>query len=487
MTSAVEDQRAFIEELECAREAVQNKLTNLIERRTETADLLKRMVTGLEKRGFERAELASTARARAMTNEIGELDAEIARAKDVLAGIDEHLDKRRGDAERSGADSPDLQRIKASPERARVSVSEPVTYQRGDRRHSYLQDLIRNQLNLDPTGEARDRLMRHAQDVATLPGYAEARDLSRTDGSGGYFAPPAWLVDQFIKVARPGRPFADAVQKQQLPPGTDSINIPKVMTGTATGIQTADNTSVVEQDLTDSFVNAPVRTIAGQQGISLQLLDQSPVAFDEIVFQDLVADYAVQVDKQVLYGSGTTGQVLGVHNTNGIQTIPVSSVDIQGVYSAIAQAITLVNTSRYLPPDAIFMHPRRFGWFTAQLDSEHRPLFLPDAQSPMNAVGIQDRVAAESVVGRMQGIPIVADNSIGTTFGSETPTGTEDAIYVVRSTDLVLYESGLRTRVLPEVRADTLTILVQAYGYLAFASRYPSSVVEISGLTAPVW
>jgi HK97 family phage major capsid protein len=150
----------------------------------------------------------------------------------------------------------------------------------------------------------RDRLMRHAHEVATSDEYTEFRDLDRVDGSGGYAVPPAWLMTQYIELARPGRAFANLCQRQQLPGGTDSINIPKLLTGTATAMQTADNTPVTQVDLTDTFVNAPVRTIAGQEGLAIQLIDQSPIAFDDVVFRDLVASHAATTDHQVIQGSG---------------------------------------------------------------------------------------------------------------------------------------------------------------------------------------
>jgi hypothetical protein len=57
---------------------------------------------------------------------------------------------------------------------------------------------------------------------------------------------------------------------------------------------------------------------------------------------------------------------------------------------------------------------------------------------------------------------------------------------VLRASDLVLWESGLRTRILPETKASTLTILCQLYGYVAFsAGRFPQSVAELTGLTPP--
>jgi HK97 family phage major capsid protein len=404
-----------------------------------------------------------------------------------IVGLDERIEEIRAEVERSGQINASLSRIRRA-EGTITKVREQAIYQKGDPRRSYMQDMIKVALNVDDTGDCRDRLLRHAQDVQTLDEYTEYRDISRVDGQGGYAVPPAWLMNQYIELARPGRAFANLVQRQPLPGGTDSINIPKLLTGTSVGVQVSDNSTVADVDLTDTFINAPVRTIAGQQGVAIQLIDQSPIAFDDVVFRDLVAAHAAATDQQVLGGSGTSGQVLGVNYTPGINTIAVDSVTIQGVYSSIANAIQTVHTTRFLPPEVIVMHPRRWGWFLSLLDTTDRPLFLPAANSPMNVGGVLTDVASQQVVGNMHGLPVVTDPNITTTNGSETPTGTEDIIYVVRASDLVLWESGIRARVLPETKAANLTVLLQIYNYLAFsAARYPQSIVEITGLTAPTF
>jgi HK97 family phage major capsid protein len=408
-----------------------------------------------------------------------------------IVGLDERIEEIRAEVERSGQINSSLARIRRA-EGTITKVREQAIYQKGDHRRSYMQDMIKVALNVDDTGECRDRLLRHAQDVATLPEYMEFRDISRVDGQGGYAVPPAWLMNQYIELARPGRAFANLVQRQPLPGGTDSINIPKILTGTAVGVQTADNTTVTDVDLTDTFINAPVRTISGQQGVAIQLIDQSPIAFDDVVFRDLVAAHAAATDQQVLSGSGSGGQVLGVNFTPGILTVAVDAVTIQGVYSAIANAIQQVHTQRFLPPEVIVMHPRRWGWFQSLLDTADRPLFLPAANGLWNAAGVLTDVASQQVVGQMFGLPVVTDPNISINSGSEyssTPQyGDEDVIYVLRASDIVLWESGIRARVLPETKAANLTVLLQIYNYLAFsAARYPASVVTITGLTPPAF
>jgi HK97 family phage major capsid protein len=270
-----------------------------------------------------------------------------------------------------------------------------------------------------------------------------------------------------------------------LPGGTDSINVPKLLTGTTTAFQTADNTPISNTDLTDTFINAMVYTIAGEQDLALQLIDQSPTAFDEVVFKDLVASHAATTDQAVIAGPGTGNVILGVHSTPGIQTLTVAAQTLAAVYAAIANGIQLIHTSRFLPPTAIFMHPRRWGWLLSLLDENQRPLFLPNANSPVNAAGILEAVESQQIVGQMQGVPVVTDPNVPTNFGGGT---NQDPIYIARMSDLMLWESGIRARVLPQTLAKGLTVGLQVYSYIAFtAARYPQSVVEIQGLLPPTF
>ncbi|MEV6737885.1 phage major capsid protein [Streptomyces sp. NPDC051104] len=403
---------------------------------------------------------------------------------ETLRSLDERITELSEEAERENQVTAGAAAIRRAQSRVQ-SVTEGRTYAQGNGR-SYLQDIMRVQLNMDGDGQAIERLRRHAQDVQTDPEY---RDLSRTDGQGGYFVPPVWLMEQYAELARAGRAYANLCNGQALPPGTDSINIPKVATGTATAVQTADNVAVQETDLTDTSVTAPVRTIAGQQDVAIQLLDQSPISFDQVIFRDLVADYATKADLQVIAGSGSAGQVTGVRSTPGITTVTYTDATptVSKLYSKIADAVQRVHTLRYMAPTVIVMHPRRWAYLLAASDSNGRPLVVPDSGNPQNAVGTLGAVASQQVVGQMHGLPVVTDPNMPTTLGAST---TEDVIHVLRASDLLLFESGIRTRVLPEVGSGNLTVRLQVYGYIAFtAGRYPSSVVEIggTGLIAPTF
>jgi hypothetical protein len=85
----------------------------------------------------------------------------------------------------------------------------------------------------------------------------------------------------------------------------------------------------------------------------------------------------------------------------------------------------------------------------------------------------------------MIGLPVVLDANIPTNLGTD-----EDMIVLARMTDQWLWESSIRTRVLPDVGSGTLTVRLQVYGYLAFSGgRYPESIATVggTGLIAPTF
>ncbi|HZG96449.1 MAG TPA: DNA primase [Mycobacteriales bacterium] len=60
----------------------------------------------------------------------------------------------------------------------------------------------------------------------------------------------------------------------------------------------------------------------------------------------------------------------------------------------------------------------------------------------------------------------------------------QDVVLVLNTNESYLYESTIRTRVLPEVLSGTLTCRIQAYGYIALATRQAKSIAVITGTGA---
>lgn len=375
--------------------------------------------------------------------------------------------------------------------------SEPMTYDKWSG-NGYFRDMAilagagLDQLAGSLAPDARARMQQHAKEVeieartdkkiaerlaeirATPKSLQEQRvNPNTTAGTGGEFVPPLWLVSQYIPFVRPGRVFANRCNNQTLPPGIDIINIPKITVGSLTAIQTANAAAVTSQDITTSTVSAAVNTIAGQEDISMQLLEQSPLAMDGVIFDDLSRDYDQRLDVQVVMGTGANGQHRGVLAVVGATTntditkannITVSSAVFHDASTSATQFRSIVNgknqieTLRFAPATAIWVHPRRANsWEFTAVDSTFRPLFVPYA--PFNALGIENPNVFQGVAGSLSGLPVIKDANMSTTMlATATTGGTADAIVVLKEDDLYLWEGSMRMRALPEILSGTLEL-----------------------------
>ncbi|MFI6270728.1 phage major capsid protein [Micromonospora zamorensis] len=353
---------------------------------------------------------------------------------------------------------------------ARVTAEPEVYRKRGD--HSYFRDLFRAQhMN---NRDSVDRLVRNDR---AMSGSTEYRALTTTDGAGGDFVPPLWMVQDFINLARAGRVVADQVRHQALPAGTDTISLPRLATGTAVAEQSSQNSAVQNTDATTGSVSANVATIAGQQVISQQLLDQSPVNMDDILLADLAADYAIKLDTFVISNNATNK--VGLLSVSGLNAVTYTdaSPTVGELWAKIADAIQQIHTGRLMPPDKIFMHPRRWAWFTAAMDSAGRPLI--GATNSQNAIGNSGAPTSQGWVANIQGLDVFIDPNIPINLGAGT---NEDRIIVLRSSDTILYEGTPRSETFRETKADQLSVLLRFYNYAALhASRLPKSVSVIAG------
>jgi HK97 family phage major capsid protein len=321
-------------------------------------------------------------------------------------------------------------------------------------------------------------------------GIQEKRALSRTDGSGGYFTSPGWLVDQFVPGPRAGSPFANLWQRLPMPAGVSSINLPRFKTGLQSGAM-IDGASVPSGGGTDSALTANLVTLAAQADVSLQWVDQSPAPAVDTLGGDLAADFMIQLDGQLLLGSGASGQAQGVisagtlaaanliwlKNTNN--TAAMTWANGGGASPAIAGSIhesaamlkAKIAYYRGRSATAYVMNEATWSIYSAAADSQQRPLNHGDGP-PM-----------------LHNIPVILDQNLPSTFGGASapvigvssgvtsPTdgnGTWAPILCGRWQDCILWQSEPQIRVMLQVLSGSLQARFQVYCYVAAA---PNRVV----------
>lgn len=328
---------------------------------------------------------------------------------------------------------------------------------------------------------AADRLRRNEAAV-------ETRDGTTGSTSFGAFIPPVWLVDKLAEKARAGRVVPDLIGVAG-PPTSNSMVIPRVTTGSATAIQASENATVTETDMVTVSLTLPTSTIAGIQDVSVQSIELGDAGQDQILFSDLISDYNRALDSNCIIGTGASGQLLGLDALTGFNAVTYTdaSPTVAEAYPKVADAIQQVATGRFAAAEAILMHPRRWGWITAAVDTQGRPFVVPEGNGPTNAPGTFSTVTAQGRVGTLQGLPVYTSANVPTNLGAGT---NEDEIYVFRPADLLLYEGPVRAEVFRDVGSANLTIRFRVYSFVnLFVGRFPAGVSKITGtgLVAPTF
>ncbi len=442
-------------------------LTKIVEQRSAKMSIIDATlaVASDEERDLTDTELANI---KALGSEMEKLDARIEQLQD--------LEERRAKVEAITAKIEPAETRTAGG--ARVTSEEPTYHARGS--HSFLADAISSEFSRDY--DAIERIGRYNREVKL-----EKRDV----GTGAFagLVVPQYLVDLYAPLARAGRPVADICRKHTLPAQGMTVNISKVTTGTAVAYQAAENDTATETNIDDTLLTVNVNTIAGMQDVSKQAILRG-ANIEEVVLADLISAYNTKLDNGILNGSGSSGEPTGLTTAlTAVVTYTDGSPTVSELYPKIVDGIQRVQSAVFQGPNFVIMHPRRLGFLLAGVDGQNRPLVVPNANGPMNAVGTYSGLGyGQSGQYSILGLPVITDANVTITNGSGS---NEDLIYIVSSDEMHLWEAPqMPTYVRFEQPDGKVAIRIVLFGFSAFsAQRRPlaGSIISGTGLVTPTF
>jgi HK97 family phage major capsid protein len=376
--------------------------------------------------------------------------------------------------------------------------NEPRTYSMHKDRTgeaSWFSDMYLRREQNDPG--AGERLLRHGREVE-VDSRSNPDMLTRAVTTSGFagLVTPQWLLDLAAEPLRTGRPAANVCQGLPLPAEGMTLNIPRGTTGATAAAQATENTSVSSTDEVWADLQIPVRTVAGQQDVSRQSLERGMPGLDALVYLDLAGAYHAEIDRQVVTGSGASGEMLGIRLTAGINTATAFGAGVTAptfVSKTAGQITAVASSGTKVQPNVWLAHPRRWGWLTSLSDTQGRPLVIPGVGGPMNVPalvtypggysgdGDQTSTTTLSSVGSLHGLPLFTDANIPTNLG----TPSEDVAFALDRRHMLLWEDGdgqPRQLRFEQTLGNQLTVKLVIYGYAAFtAGRYPTAVGRVGG------
>jgi HK97 family phage major capsid protein len=300
--------------------------------------------------------------------------------------------------------------------------------------------------------EARKRLQREGV-------TREQRTLSTTVTAGGNFAPPVFLFEQFATAVRSASVLPQLLPENTLPGEirSEQLFTPRITTGATALPQNPQNSAVSSTDIVESMVGNPIATAAGMQDVSQQLIDHSNI--DLVLAADLGRALGAQLDSQLISGSGTNSQALGLVTVTGITSTAYTdaSPTQQEAFVKILQACSDLAVALGKPADAILLHPRRSAWFRNWRDA---------------ATGIPAVIPWPAKVTDTPNVP--------TANGAST---NEDFALVLRTDELPIYLEAPVFRAQVDVTgSNTLTARFVASQYVAgLFTRRPEAIAKVSG------
>jgi HK97 family phage major capsid protein len=438
-----------------------NFLTQLQEKRNSKNELIDATLNRAaeEDRDLNEIEVANVS---ALALEIEKLDARIEQISEI---------ETRKTAANELAKRVEVSTPNATPVGGwKVTSEEPTYHARG--KNSFLADAMNAEFSRD--FEAQERITRYNREL-----QVEKRDVGTAAFAG--LVVPQYLVDLYAPLARAGRPVADICRKHVLPAQGMTVNISKVTTGTAVGYQAAENDTATETNIDDTLLTVNVNTIAGMQDVSKQAILRG-ANIEDVVLADLISAYNTKLDYGILNGSGSSGEPTGITTAlTAVVTATDASPTVAELYPKIVDGIQRVQSAVFQGPNFIIMHPRRLGFFLAGVDDQKRPLVVPNANGPMNAVGTYSGLGyGQTGQYSMLGLPVITDANVTTTNGDGS---NEDLIYIVSSDEMHLWEAPqMPTYVRFEQPDGKVAIRIVLFGFSAFtAQRRPLAGAIIGG------
>ena len=269
------------------------------------------------------------------------------------------------------------------------------------------------------------------------------------------FNPTQYLSSIFVSNTNFGRAAVDACGRAALPASGLTLNIPSLITPTDTAptvAATAESAAPSDTGMTSEYLSYTVSKYAGQQTISLELIERSdPVFMDQLMIQ-LERAYLKATDAAViaaLIASGTAATATAATSAGLISFLSAESAKAYAGTSYFAKNVVLGTGT--------------WGAVMGYTDSTGRPIY--NASQPWNAAG---DVKSSSIKGNLLGLDAYVDvNAVATN-------GADNSAFVIAPEAVTVFESP--TAMFSVNVVGSMSVNLAIYGYMAPAVLQPKGV-----------
>lgn len=259
------------------------------------------------------------------------------------------------------------------------------------------------------------------------------------------FNPTQYLTNMFVSNTNFARPAVDACGRAALPASGMTLSIPSLITPTDTAptvASTAESAAPSNTGMTSEYLTYNVTKYAGQQTISLELIERSdPVFMDQLMIQ-LERAYLKATDAAViaaLIAGGTAATATAATSAGLISYLSTEAAAAYAGTSYFAKNVVIGTGT----------------WAAAMgyTDSTGRPIY--NASQPWNAAG---NVNNTSIKGNLLGLDVYTDvNAVATN-------GADNSAFVIAPEAVTIFESP--TAMFSVNVVSSMSVNLAIYGYM---------------------
>jgi len=325
--------------------------------------------------------------------------------------------------------------------------------------------------------DAAERLNTHRELNADVVRASASTDL------GGLIV-PKYAIDKYQEMAVSGRQFLNSLV------GTPSygtltsasVVIGRETTALPTGAQTAENTAFATANWATSALTINAVTIGGYADVSVQSIQLGQIR-QERLFAEMLSRYYQEQERQALWGSGASGEVEGVFNADGTQTVNggYSANAFGEVYGLVQEAASKIEINDFREATYVLMSPGRWRSLMSATDSGGRPISGFEMSSPQN-VGAAIDGQGNKWFGGMRCVVSAKvvkageDDTVMAVYNTDAMYFEESSPYSITADQVVIHQGSIRyvnygfMLFSPEVRLNSLC-LIQNLGAPQFPLR----------------
>lgn len=204
----------------------------------------------------------------------------------------------------------------------------------------------------------------------------ERRALSEgTDSAGGYTVPTR-LASNFIDKLR-AKTVVFQAGAQTVPMDSDNLAIARI-TGDPTVAWTAENAEISASDPTFDAVTLAPKKLACLVKVSRELLEDS-VNIGAALEAAFVSAMSVEMDRALLFGSGSSNQPTGLFSISGINSVSMGTNGaVPTSYDDLIDLLYEIQVDNGASPTSFVMHPRTNRTYAKLKDGDGNPLTEPE-------------------------------------------------------------------------------------------------------------